>query len=135
MPLTVTAIYAGVLTLWIIYLAWLIGQARRKHKVSLGDGNVPELTQLCRAHGNAIETIPLALVLMALAETLGAPGAALHPLGLLLVVGRVVHGVYFFRGARELRLRVLGMMATVTVLGVLAFGLLAHGIGQLIGGA
>lgn len=135
MTLPVTAVYAGLLTFWIIYLAARVGGARRRHGVSLGDGGVTELLHACRAHGNAVETVPLALLLMALAEAIGAPPVALHPLGVALVAGRVIHGLYFFRGASELALRAIGMGLTVLATALLALGLLAHGLGQWAGGA
>lgn len=136
MPLPVTAVYAGLLTLWIIWLAVLVGGARTRHGVSYGDGGVDEVARLVRAHGNAVETVPLTLVLMALAEGLGAPAVALHPLGIGLVAGRVLHGLYFVRGARERPLRGAGMGLTVLVQLVLALGLMAHAVlgGGMAGG-
>ncbi|MEM9146466.1 MAG: MAPEG family protein [Pseudomonadota bacterium] len=133
--LPVTAVYAGLLTLWIIYLTVRVGQMRTRHKVSLGDGGERAVLHASRAHGNAVETIPLTLLLMALAESIGAPAIALHLLGLGLVAARVLHGMYFFGGARVLALRSVGMGLTALVQLVLALGLLAHGIGHLGGGA
>lgn len=134
MALAVTAIYAGVLSLWIVYLAARVGKARRQHRVLLGDGGVEAVLHACRAHGNAVETIPLALLLMALAEANGAPALALHLVGLVLVAGRAIHGAYFFGGARVLMLRIAGIWMTVLVIVVLALGLLGHGVIQMIGG-
>ena len=48
-----------------------------------------------RGHANAIETIPVALLLLLLLALLGAPAWALHLLGLALTVGRVLHALHF----------------------------------------
>lgn len=125
-PMPVTALYAGALTLWILYLAWRVGAARQRQGVLLGDGGDPEVLREMRAHGNAIETIPLTLLLMALSEGLGAPPEALHLTGLGLAAGRVAHGLYFFGGAVALRLRALGMGLTMIVQAALALGLVVH---------
>lgn len=49
--------------------------------------------------------IPLVLILMLLAELLGAPAGLVHAAGVLLVVGRVVHpfGLKVARAANPLR--------------------------------
>ncbi len=126
MPLPVTAVYAALLTLWIGGLALRVGLARTRHDVPLGDGGVPELLHATRAHGNAVETVPLTLLLMALAEGLGTPAIALHPIGLALLAARLAHGLYFFGGATVVWLRAVGAGGTMLVQLALALGLLGH---------
>lgn len=123
MLLTVTAFYAGLMALWIMALGFEVSRRRRRHDVSWGDGEVPELSQAIRAHGNACEYIPVALIVLGLSEGLGAPALLLHLAGAMLVAGRVMHGAYFLTGARWFRLRFVGMMLTAVMIGGLGLAL------------
>lgn len=123
MLLTVTAFYAGLLALWIMALGFEVSRRRRRHDVSRGDGEVPELARAIRAHGNACEYIPIALIVLALSEGMGAPALLLHLAGIMLIAGRVMHGAYFLSGARRLNLRFVGMMLTGVVIGGLGLAL------------
>lgn len=129
--LPVTALYAGLMGLWLIYLSLGVIRLRWRHRVSLGDGGVPALERASRAHGNAVETVPITLLMLALAEGLGAPGWVLHPLGIGLVVARVLHGVHFLTDRPGLGLRQAGMVLTFLVMGLLALGLVGHGLTSL----
>ncbi len=85
-----------------------------------------------RAHGNACEYVPVALILLGLSEGMGAPGWVLHILGLMLVAGRLLHGGYFLTGARRLNLRIAGMLLTVGMIGALALGLVFHALARMV---
>lgn len=123
MLLAVTSFYAGLMALWIMGLGFEVSRRRRRHDVSYGDGGVPELVQAIRAHANACEYIPIALIVMALSEGMGAPPLLLHVAGAMLVVGRVMHGAYFLAGARRFNLRFFGMMLTGVMIGGLGLAL------------
>lgn len=126
--LPVSALYAGLLGLWLMYLTWEVSRRRRRHDVSLGSGGVPELERGIRAHGNAAETVPLGLILLMLAEGMGAPHWGLHLAGAMLVVGRVMHGVHFLAGHRRLAFRFWGMVLTIVPIIFLALGLIGHAL-------
>jgi len=128
--MTTTALYAGLMGLWMLYLGFAVIRLRRRHNVSTGDGGVKPLELAIRAHGNACEYIPIALILMALAESMGAPDWVLHVLGGLLVTGRLLHGGYFLAEARRLNVRVAGMLLTMGVIGALALGVIFHALTQ-----
>jgi len=130
MSLPVTALYAGLMGLWLLGLGFAVVRQRRRHDVSVGDGGVRALELAMRAHGNACEYVPIALILLGLAEGMGAPGWALHGFGLMLVAGRALHGAYFLTGARVLKVRVLGMMLTLGMIGALALGLAFHALAR-----
>ncbi|MEM9764073.1 MAG: MAPEG family protein [Pseudomonadota bacterium] len=132
--LPVTALYAGLLGLWLIGLSVAVIRLRWRHRVSLGDGGVAALERACRAHGNAVETIPITLIMLGLAEGLGTPAVLLHLFGLGLLVGRVLHGAYFFVDRPGLGLRQMGMGLTFLVMGALAIGLVAHSLAMLLTG-
>jgi uncharacterized membrane protein YecN with MAPEG domain len=53
-------------------------QQRRNARVELGTGEDAELLRLYRVHANFTEYVPLALVLLGLAESLKASHALLH---------------------------------------------------------
>jgi uncharacterized membrane protein YecN with MAPEG domain len=90
MMLSITATYAAILALIIVALGINVTVHRVKLKVSLGDGGNPQMLRMIRLHGNAIEYLPLALVLMALYELNGGMHIALHIIGIALVAGRLI---------------------------------------------
>ena len=123
MLLTVTAFYAGLMALWLVGLGFEVSRRRRRHGVSYGTGGVVELEHAMRAHANASEYVPIALIVLGLAEGMGAPVLLLHLTGLMLVAGRLMHGAYFLAGARRFNLRFFGMMLTVVMIGGLSLAL------------
>ena len=127
-----TALYAGLMGLWILYLGFAVIRLRRRHDVSTGDGGVKPLELAIRAHGNACEYVPIALILMGLAESMGAPTWVLHGLGVMLVAGRLLHGGYFLAGARRLNVRVAGMLLTIGMIGTLSLGVIFHALAQVL---
>lgn len=87
----VTPLYAGLLGLILVALAYRCASLRMRHKVSLGDGGVPALSGAIRAHGNFVEYVPLALILILLTELSGQGQWLVHVLGGALVAARVLH--------------------------------------------
>jgi uncharacterized membrane protein YecN with MAPEG domain len=90
MPIVITAIYAGILALVILALGINVTVHRVKLKVPLGDGGNAQMLRMIRLHANAIEYIPLALLLMAIYEINGGWHAALHAIGIALIAGRLI---------------------------------------------
>ena len=90
MQVSITALYAGILALIVVALAINVTVHLVKLHVPLGDGGNPEMLRMIRLHGNAIEYIPLAIVLMALYEINGGWHTALHIVGIALVASRVL---------------------------------------------
>lgn len=93
MPPVVTALYGALNALFNIFLANNVSTLRRRHKVSLGESEVPGMQVAIRAHGNNAEFVPLAIVMMLLAELCGGSSALLHAFGGTLLVARVAHAV------------------------------------------
>lgn len=91
MSVPITAIYAGLAGLMLLLLAWLVVKARWRYKTSLGVGSEPGMERAVRVHANFTEYVPLALLLMLLAELNEAPGPALHASGILLLASRTLH--------------------------------------------
>ena len=76
--LAAAALYAGLNALLLMVLAMRVVRRRRAGSISLGDGGDADLNRAMRAHGNAAETMPLALILITIAALAGAPAAAIH---------------------------------------------------------
>lgn len=120
--LPITALYAALSGFLIIALAANVVRLRLAKKVSLGDGGHKDVSRAIRAHGNTIEYLPLALILMALLEINGGSSTALHSYGILLVGGRVVYsyGMLVPRSSANLA-RQLGVVTSWLV--ILAAGI------------
>ena len=91
MPYHVTMLYASLLGLLLIALSWGVSKVRLREQVSLGAGELSDLESAIRAHGNFIEYVPFALVLLLLAESAGAQTWLLHALGGSLLAARLLH--------------------------------------------
>ena len=87
----ITALYASLCAILVIALAFNVVGQRRKNKVGFGDQDVEPLALAIRSHGNAIEYIPIALLLILVLELNGARAPLLHGLGGALVIGRLLH--------------------------------------------
>jgi uncharacterized membrane protein YecN with MAPEG domain len=87
---SITAFYAGILALIVVALGINVTIHRVKLKVPLGDGGNAEMLRMIRIHGNAVEYLPLALILMLIYELNAGSHAALHAAGIALVAGRVM---------------------------------------------
>lgn len=116
----ITAFYAAPLAALFIFLSVRVIGQRRQARVEIGSGEDPELLRRMRVHANFAEYAPFALLLIALAESLKAPTLLLHLLGLALVAGRVIHAYGLSQTPHVLRLRVLGMSLTFSVIALAA---------------
>ncbi|MCC6902085.1 MAG: MAPEG family protein [Polyangiaceae bacterium] len=93
MPVPVTALYGALNAILNVGLAANVSRNRGKHNVSLGSGQSKEMELAMRAHGNNAEFVPLALVMLLIAELSGGASLWLHVLGGSLFVGRVLHPI------------------------------------------
>lgn len=125
----ITALYAAILTPLFLALSIRVVMRRNSVRTTLGDGGDAALRRRIRVHGNFCEYTPIALILLALAESLETPPWALHVTGLALVAGRLLHAYGVSHPDETLAWRIAGMAATLAslVLGALAclFGALA----------
>ncbi len=91
MTLPITSIYAIVLTIMMIALSTIVSSKRGRSGISILHGDNMDLALAIRRHGNFIENVPMALLLLALAEMNAAPPLLLHAAGAALVIGRIAH--------------------------------------------
>jgi hypothetical protein len=110
----ITSIYASLLALLIVRLSLAVIKLRRKNRVSVGDGGNEELQLAIRAHANAVEYVPISLILLLMLELNGAPKILVHIFGATLLVGRILHAMGL--PAKDFKKRVLGMQITIYLL-------------------
>ena len=91
MPVAITALYTAILALVVLALAVNVSIHRGKLKVDVGDGDNPQMLRMIRIHGNAIEYVPIALLLMGVYELDGGSHQMLHIAGVALIAGRLLH--------------------------------------------
>ena len=108
----ITLLYAGLCTILVVILAIRVAYWRFKHKIGIGDGGDRELLKRVRAHGNAIENMPLALILLGGMELNGYSGTIIHSFGAVLLVSRLAHAVGLSRSSGTSAGRFAGSMFT-----------------------
>lgn len=127
MTLAITALYAAILTAMMVALTQLVIFARAKTKVDLGDGGSTSVLEAMRRQANFVENVPMALLLMALAEAGGAGVAVLNVAGITLVLARLMHPFGIRVGSPTHPLRLAGALATTAVqLGLVVLLLMQH---------
>ena len=106
------ALWAGLCLILMLVLSVLVTRQRRRHRVEAGDGGVPALNQAIRAFGNATEYVPAALVGLGLLALVGAPPLLIHPIGVTLFAGRLLHAFGLSRSTGTSWPRAAGALAT-----------------------
>ncbi len=91
MSLTITAIYASLAGLLLLVLSFRVVRSRRKLSVGLGDGGQESLLRAQRAQANFTEYVPIALILLGVAESQVLTGWLLHTAGAVLLLARLLH--------------------------------------------
>lgn len=110
----ISLFYTGWLLLLVLWLSIQVIRLRRLHQIAIGDGGHQDLQLAIRAHANALEYLPLALLLIFMLEQQQLSPWVIHAMGLILLVGRIAHATAI--PMRNLRLRVVGMAMTFLVL-------------------
>lgn len=118
--MSATPLWASLLTFLYLWLAAQVIRGRYRTKAALGSGGDAGLERAIRAHANFAEYVPLALILIALAELQGAGSWLVHLLGAVLLAGRTIHAFGISREAEVLAWRRNGMILTFTVLALAA---------------
>lgn len=113
----ISGLYAAIFALIQLWLTICVVKVRVKDEISLGDGGNDELVRRMRAHGNFVETVGIVILLMLIAELSGAPFWALHILGALMLVGRILHAVGILKDVMRARFIGMNMTAIAFALG------------------
>lgn len=111
-PFPVTAWSTVVLAVLFQWLTFRVIGVRRKDHILLGDGGDRIMNKKIRGQANAAEQIPISLILLGFTEYL-MPGIIPLVIAVILIVGRVMHGIYFSIHGTNFRLRFYGMLFTL----------------------
>ncbi|MCR9532085.1 MAPEG family protein [Vibrio alginolyticus] len=110
----ITALYANILAILIIWLAVQVIKQRRLNQIAYADGGLEALQIARSAQSNATEYIPITLILMALLEFNSAYPTWIHLTGIIFVIGRVIHAKGILK--KDLKKRIRGMQVTFLVI-------------------
>lgn len=113
----VSSLYAVLGALLILRLSLHVVKLRNQYRVSVGDGGFSELQTAIRVHGNAIEYIPISLILLLLMEMNGAKVWMIHVCGILLIASRMLHS-YGLKN-HDYSQRRMGMIGTYLALALM----------------
>jgi len=119
LTLAITPVYAAVLALFFLHLSMRVGKMRQVKRISIGSAGDAELERAARVQGNCAEYMPIAILLFAFGEMMGAEGWLIHALNLAFLIGRLSHYHGTKSAETPLKFRVTGMMLT--------FGAIASG--------
>lgn len=130
--LPITSILSAFFTLFYIGLSLRVVRVRRKNRIPLGDGQNPDLMKAISIHSNFSQYIPFALFLILLQELQNGSQPWLLSLGIALFVGRVCHiiGIVYAKTGPNIY-RVVGMVMTFSLLGILAGSLILTALKQM----
>jgi uncharacterized membrane protein YecN with MAPEG domain len=120
----ITGLYAALLALLVIGLSVRVMLLRRRTSVGLGDGGNRSVACAVRAHGNATEYVPVALILLLVLELNQTLPVLLHGFGIALLVARVVHALGLSKTPGISAGRAVGAGLTLLVILVMALMLL-----------
>lgn len=115
--LSLTLFFTGCCALMQCALTAYVTRRRLQARVSLSDGGDDLLLRRIRAHGNFVETTPMALLLMALLEHGGFSSIGLIAFGSALLLGRILHASSLLTNCASWS-RVSGMALTIAVISI-----------------
>jgi uncharacterized protein len=108
----ITAFYAALFGIGLVWLSFRVIAVRRREKISLGTASSDVLERRVRAHANFCEFVPLGLILVYFVELAWKLPALTHALALMLLAGRFMHA-YALSGERmRFKWRTRGMILT-----------------------
>lgn len=116
----ITGLYAGALALILLVLWTQVSGRRMRKRIAILHGDDAALAYRVRRHGNFVEHVPLALVLLGLVEHGGARPVVVHALGGALVAARLLHPFGLREGKIPNAPRALGAGLTFVVIFVAA---------------
>ena len=90
--LYISPIYASLLGALIIFLAYRVTTFRRAEGIAIGDEKGSKaMKSAVRAHANAVENIPLGIMLLVILELNHLNPFLTHAFGLILLLSRIAH--------------------------------------------
>jgi len=111
--ISITLVLAAIFGFLHVIFTLRVGNYRFKSKISLGDDGDRELLKRIRAHGNFIENVPIALLLILLNDLDGAEDNTLMLMGSILLISRLTHYLTIVTVKLPWILRPLSMLGTL----------------------
>jgi uncharacterized protein len=127
----IALLFASLHILLMLYLALRVVSHRRAMKIGIGDGGDHRLQRKIRAHGNFIEYVPIALILLALLELSGLAALWLWIFGGALFAARLLHAFGLSRKSGYSPERFIGTLLTWIVMAAMAGVGVVMGLGVL----
>ena len=112
----ITLLFAALHILLMLYLAYRVVGHRRASKIGLGTGDDHHLERKMRVHGNFVEYVPMALLMLALLEISGLAAVWLWTLGGALLFARLLHASGLSKKSGYSKGRFYGTLLTWIVL-------------------
>jgi uncharacterized membrane protein YecN with MAPEG domain len=128
----ITMLYAGLCAILVVILGLRVVVFRFRHKIGLGDGGDPALQRRVRVHANAVENLPLALLLLGGMELNGYPASIIHGFGATLFVSRVLHAWGLSHSSGTSKGRFLGTLFTWLLMLAMALFAIAGFVQQYV---
>ena len=116
----ITLLFAALHGLLLLVLVARVSRLRHGRRIGFGDGGDPELARAIRVHGNFVEHVPFALLLLGLLELSGLGALWLWIFGGVLLLARLMHAVGLSRSSGASFGRFYGTAFTWLVLLVMA---------------
>ena len=126
LPIPVTALYGSLYARLLLALALLVVRQRLGTRTEFGDGNHAALRRAIRVHANAVEYLPISLMMLALCELAGMSHLALHGWAGGLLIARIGHAFGLSRTEGTNPFRAGGALFQFAFLLALPLWLLAH---------
>ncbi|KZY33970.1 MULTISPECIES: MAPEG family protein [unclassified Oleiphilus] len=90
--LFISPLYASLLVILIVFLAYRVTTFRRDEGISIGDDTGSKaMKSAVRAHANAVENIPVGIALLLMLELNHLTPWLIHVFGLTLLLSRIAH--------------------------------------------
>lgn len=120
----ITGLYVALAVLLVVVLSARVVVRRFTQRIGMGDGDDRELRKRIRAHGNAIEYLPLGLLALLLLDLNATQPLLLHICGATFIGARVVHAIGLSRTGGTSPERFIGTALTLAVMLAMAVSLL-----------
>lgn len=122
--MSITAPYAALLGIMMLALSMYVSALRANNDISIGTGDDSALNERIRRHGNFVENVPMALLLIAIAEFSGLKPLWVHLSCVILVVSRIIQPIGLRHDQTFTTLRLAGNLGTYAAILIPAFYIL-----------
>ena len=126
--LMAVSLYAGISLLLLLALGFNISLKRRTSKTGIGDGGDEKLACAIRAHANHAEWFPGIMIGLIIVALIGIPAYAIHAVGGVFTVARVLHALGMLSNAGPSLGRLVGSLLTYLSALLLGAGLILHAL-------